>query len=188
MPDITERFYQAASTTELGKLLTEYLAQRKRLPEVRQKVLPEDTNARYEYNTVFGSDLPSEGVISVQPSWTPAQTGTAVHEITHAAQRELAEQFFATPREARASDQYAQAFRKLQLSGKDGGATLLAERLAPEWRRENREYRASPAELTAFAAGNMSGARVRPGPPHLDATLAQELSILADLASRRKAK
>jgi hypothetical protein len=109
-----------------------------------------------------------------------------IHEMTHATQDPLTEQYaqatrwFADkPTDPEARRLFVQAYEKLR---KDKAE--LARKLDPKWEKSERAYRSSPVELEAFGVGNVQGNAVRRGPLHLDPTMATEAMILLDLARR----
>jgi hypothetical protein len=65
----------------------------------------------------------------------------------------------------------------------------LADKLAPEWSKENSDYRSASNELSAYGMGSTVPRRSNRAPLHVDPTMATEFSILLDLAQRaQKAK
>jgi hypothetical protein len=127
---------------------------------------------------------------------------TLVHELTHSAVRQLQMQYGENGTYYGAANkptQFTNAADKLLRfttpdfkAGKSPPAQELAKKLDPAWLAKNQDYRASQSELPAFAMGNMTpGARAdlfRPPPAHLEATLATEMMILLDLATREQKK
>ena len=110
------------------------------------------------------------------------------HEMTHAADRQMRTQMGESAPKSEARRMFEEAYAKM-------GRRPMAERLGPDWAKQGRGYRASEAELPAFAMGNVSAYQdgvsadsepVRP-PLHLDPTMATEFLILQDLARRAQA-
>lgn len=145
------------------------------------------------------------GLIALRPGADPS---LLLHELTHAAQKSLNQQ----EKEGRTSKRAKDAINKLGFTGGDfemgtqlpggqvgyrtDGVRQQSNKLAPGFRgsgktpeqRQFMNYRTSMPELAAWAMGNMtlppgkqSGS---PAPLHHDATLATELQIMLDLATR----
>lgn len=172
--------------TPIGQQIVQYLLARKALPEFKEGYIGD--RGRFEYNTWVGNELPPQGRVTLRDG-AGAEQSTMLHELTHAADRQLAAQYFEEPYGKRNS-QFAQAFEKLTLNSPErhrSSRNMVAQALAGNWAKDNQEYRASSQELAAFGVGNSAAPPgTRRGPLHVDPTMATELAILLELASRKK--
>ena len=172
--------------TPIGQQIVQYLLARKSLPQFKETYTGD--RGSFDYNTWAGNELPPQGRVSLRGG-AEADASTMLHELTHAADRQLAEQYFEIPRGQRNS-QFAQGFEKLSLNSTEKGRSarnMVAQALAGNWAKERQEYRASSPELAAFGVGNSAAPPgVNRGPLHVDPTMATEMAILLELASRKK--
>jgi hypothetical protein len=202
--------------TQLYDQLVSYLVSRNALPNVSAEYLNEATDGQFTTNTAFGNKLPPNGEIFINKANlknTPTKEllNTLSHETTHAADRQLTNQWYeiaAKKNRTKEEDRFLDAYNKLSYGyspKEDKEATFLsrekfvsraaelASKLNPEWTKENSTYRASGTELSAFGVGNSlfptpSGRASFSPPEHLDATLATERSILLDAAMRARSR
>jgi hypothetical protein len=170
--------------------LAGYLSSRQMMPPIEQKY---GAGGKFEKNTVFGSDLPKTGAITVGYEAGPS---TLVHELTHAADNQISSQYYELKNKpgdlTPAERQFMQAFEKLVYRpGRMFGAppestrSLTAQRIAPEWSREKSDYRSTGGELAAFGMGSSVSPNVNyRAPAHIDPSYATEFSILLDMASK----
>ena len=181
---------QSAEYPQYGELV-DYLSARRMMPPISMGGTG-GANAVFESNSIFGNSLPKTGAIKVGYNVGPS---TVVHEITHAADKQISSQYYEllnkrgdlTPLEK----QFMQVYEKLSYDrfGRDKAfpRKTLAEKLNPEWAKNQNDYRATNVELPAWAMGatvNPSDSREYNAPLHLDPTLATEFSILLDIANR----
>lgn len=125
----------------------------------------------------------------------PALASTTLHELTHAVNKELGNQYAQLMKKGE-KNQFTDAYEKLMMSPKReffgprptflSGSEQLMEKLDPKWRKEESDYRATTNEGLAFAVGSSAGKErdMFLPPAHLDPTLATNLRILVDLANR----
>ena len=178
---------QSAEFPQYGALV-DYLSARRMMPPIEQR--PMGVSGSFDVNSIFGRSLPRTGVVNIGMRSGP---DTVVHELTHAADNQLASQYTEllnkrgelTPAER----QFMQAFEKLSYDkfGRDKAfpRKTLAEKLDPEWVKKEREYRSTNAELPAWAMGATVEPRDDYSPPlHLNPTLATEFLMLMELARR----
>ena len=179
--------------------LMEYLSLRRSVPPQKMGYLGGD-QGMYERNGPLSSELPRTGVITIDRA--NGDANTLVHELTHAAAAQLTSQYSESPRSAlnfrkKANPtQFTDAFDKIMLGeyGKEMAPVAQAAAFNPAWVAANRDYRATAGELLGFAMGNSAPVGVERNPAskvplHLDATLATQMMILLDLATRaEKAK
>ena len=180
---------QTAEFPQYGALV-EYLTARRQLPSMQYGGVV-DPEAVAEFQT--GSKLPIAGKVAMRNSADP---NTVVHELTHAAQRQMGIQWSAlaskpdrnlTPDQIR----FKHAYEKLIFKpGEQFGAKPksiqqdTALKIAPQWTEENARYRADPEELAAFGMGGAVRPNWSTAPLHIDPTYATEFSVLLDLARR----
>jgi hypothetical protein len=180
-----------------------YLSARRAVPPTQFRFLGDNTIGEYVRNSPFGNTLPRTGVIGLNRGAGP---DTFVHELTHAAAAQLATQYGEYAKswgEVVSPDQFTDGFVKLMIgsnadykAGKQSPPIELAKKLDPTWAAKNKDYRATAGELLGFAVGNTVPTKSGKvdleesrGPAHLDATLATDMMILLDLATRaQKAK
>lgn len=181
--------------------LMDYLSARRAVPPTKFAYLGDSTSGEFVRNTMFGNEFPSTGVIRLNRG---AGADTFIHELTHAATAQLVNQYAEEPNkfmnfsEKAAPTQFTDALQKILRGavGKDTPPVELANALDPFWTAANKDYRATSGELLGFAMGNMVPTKSGKvsiensrGPAHLDATLATDMMILLDLATRaQKAK
>lgn len=185
------KFDPAKTKNPMLRDLAEYLASRNAMPEIKETYLGDGTYGAFERNTVFGSGLPKNGVIKLNYG---AGDPTLAHEMTHAANSEISNQYFNAVRPQNimfippADNQFTSGFKKLRLNSDNAEYLNKLSNSRPNWVKDNADYRASSTELPAFGVGNMSGSKDYRAPGHIDATMATEMAILLDLAKRNPSK
>ena len=186
--------------------LMDFLASRQAVPEITQTYLGPSTGGQF----ISGWGEPKNGRIELNYETTPS---TLLHELTHAADRQISHQAsdleerhrketplldylrgktVLTPEEVR----LAMGYRKLHYDPKKDykdparyPRQQLISKMAPEWAKENYDYRSGDGELVAYGMGSTVPRRHNRAPLHVDPTMATEFSILLDLAQRaQKAK
>lgn len=185
---VDEKLRDAANSSQYGDLV-EFLASRRVMPEMKYR-----PGISGEF--VSGWGMPNRGEINLGISATP---GTVVHELTHAADRQISQQYYDLAKKRKLEPlekQFVQTYEKLVFSPDKSQRdpekyprTAMAERLAPEWAKKERGYRSTPGEMVAFGMGRPvdEAQRYRPSniaPPHVDPTMATEFSVLLDIAKR----
>ena len=188
-----ELLRRSAEVPEYGQLV-EYLSLRRQMPPIRFE--PGRMGVFRVPGFYNDGTIPETGVIGVGMREGP---NTVVHELTHAADRQIEKQYFdllqkrgkLTPLE----QQFMQTYEKL-VKGRRGFfdrtnvnydmRDVMAQRMNPQWAAEESKYRASSSELPAWAMGQMAEREPDSyNPPlHLDPTMATEFSILLDMAKR----
>jgi hypothetical protein len=167
-----------------------YLSSRNAMPKIEEKYLGDSLSGQFSNNTVFGGELPKNGVISLNYG---AGEPTLAHEMTHAADNAMGNQYFEQTRptgffSAPPSNQFTRGYAKLQLgpsvNGRSSQNQYAGKLSSEDWAKKNLDYRSSSTELPAFGVGNMSGNPENKAPGHIDATMATEMAILLDLAKR----
>lgn len=183
---------EAAQAPQYGELV-DYLSARRMMPPIVQK--PLGAVGEFETPGLYGPEVPKTGVVSLSYR---AQPQTAVHELTHAAQRQVEQQYYELERKSRdqqltpQEQQFVKAYEKLlYTTGRMFGAkpestqSLTAKRIAPEWAKSKSDYRATGSELAAFGMGSTVAPNLGyPAPLHVDPSYATEFSILLDLARK----
>lgn len=162
------------------RAITDYLTARGKMPEMQTRWLGDGVNGRFDRNSVFGDELPKGGRITISSNPNAVdQKGTVVHELTHAVDAELINQYHSKKQPP--GKQFSDAYKKLRL----GSDANVAKTIAPEFALANRDYRASNTEVRAFGMGSTQGGNSPyPAPAHIDSTAATEFQILLDLAMR----
>jgi len=182
---------EAANYPQYGETV-DYLAARRMMPPINVEF---GATPSFSQN-LWGNDLPRTGVVTVGTTSRPA---SLVHELTHAADTQLEQQYTAISRKRNLSPleaQFKQAYEKLVYNPAlrlDKGQidkyprSALAKRLAPEWAAKEKNYRSSERELPAWGVASTidpSNTAYYNAPMHLDPTMATEFSILMDLGNR----
>ena len=175
--------------------LTGYLNSRNMMPPMNMAYLGSDTAGEFKRNNFFNQNLPETGVVNFNYG---AEPSTVVHELTHAADRQLKDQYLnlkhnksnLSPEE----EQFVAAYQKLSQNTNPMVFGLkrypkeeLANYLSPEWNKKNQRYRASEPELPAWGMASTidsKDSREYNAPLHLDPTMATEFSILMNMAHR----
>lgn len=192
LADRTQRLLRetAEAGPQYGELV-DYLSARRMMPPIGIKSLGS--------RAVFisgGENVPKTGVVELGAR--AASPNTLVHELTHAAQRQMELQYFGLRRKSRSDKltqpekQFVDAYEKLiYRSGEMLGAKPKATQretavsIAPKWVNEESDYRATGSELAAFGMGSALGRNFSyPAPLHIDPSYATEFSILLNLARR----
>lgn len=185
---------ETAKYPQYGELVN-YLTQREMMPPIEQRFLGSARRGQFRENGWGSKELPKTGVIEVNYGAGPS---TVLHELTHAADKELDTQYYQakykksdlTPQEQQFLDAYVK-LSKNPTARNDNPAKWprlqLANKLSPEWAKEENQYRATMGELPAWGMGSTVQRDRDYNPPlHLDPTMATEFLILMDLARRAK--
>jgi hypothetical protein len=177
---------QTAAYPQYGEL-TDFLTSRRSLPEIQQQYTGTDRGSFTYNNPVFGErNFPAAGRLLLNYG---AEPSTVVHELTHAADRQMSELYFEISNKLRRREkldplekQFLDSYQKLSFGEERG---KRAAQLAPEWAKEKSNYRADKPELAAFGMGSTIARNEHyPAPAHVDPTMGTEFSILLDLASK----
>ena len=148
-------------------------------------------------NSIFGNELPKTGVVKLNYSAGP---DTVVHELTHAADSQITNEYYRLTQKQRQTNltpieqQFMAGYERLKfnpnlahIDPNKYPRSAFATRLAPQWAEKNKDYRASENELSGWGMGatvNSEKSRQYAAPQHLDPTMATEFSILLDMATR----
>jgi len=193
-PNPLQYLMQLASERPEYAALTDYLTSRSAMPPVSFRYLPSGNSGTFD---------PQTGAVTLNDAYLKRgydptnPIPTLTHELTHAAQLQMAKQRsqeeVANPQ---AKQQFLDAYKKLVYTDEKPkvsdrfAQSVLANKLNPKWYEENASYRASVNELPAWAMGSV--AHQNPlyeyddfkTPAHLNPTLATEFLILMDLATK----
>jgi len=187
---LQELLTKTAAYPQYGEL-TGFLNSRQMMPRIEQGWSDSEKGSFAYNNPVFGDKtIPPEGKVFLNYGAKPS---TVVHELTHAAARQMSELYFEISDKLRrreklnpTEEQFLDGYKKLSFGG---GREKMAAQLAPEWAKEKANYRASQPELAAFGMGSTIERNADyPAPAHVDPTMATEFSIMLDLAQRAQAK
>ena len=181
-----QRLLQQAATNQQYQDMADYLARQQMMPPINYG----DTT-RDDFVGVYrrGPGLPKSGVINFAPDATPK---TAVHELTHAADYAMQDQYRDLKNKkgelTALERQFIDGYEKL-VGRKFSKRREVVERMAPDFSYFNRDYRSSGPELAAFGVGSTAWPNdENPVPLHVDPTYATEFALLLDLASRLQQK
>ena len=191
---LEELLAETAKYPQYGELVG-YLTEREMMPPIEQRYLGSATRGRFKQNGWGSNELPKTGVIELNYGAGPS---SVLHELTHAADEQLDTQYYQakykksdlTPEEKR----FVAAYTKLSKNPTARNSNpakwprlQLANKLSPEWAKEENQYRATMGELPAWGMGSTVQRDRDYNPPlHLDPTMATEFLILMDLARRAK--
>jgi len=178
-----EEEWNKLKQTSLGEDLYNYLYNRQQLPQIKRTY--------YLGDGVSGHYTPSDNTIELLHR---AGLGTFTHEMGHAADTALDKQYYnrtTSWNKPTESTQFTEAYDKLKGTTANSGYAQnrqeMARRLSKEWLEKNKEYRGSNRELLGWALGNTVEPDQQYSPPnHLNTTLATEMAILLDLATREQ--
>lgn len=184
---------EAASYPQYGELV-DYLSSRRMMPPIQQKYGSSSSFVTPGFYKDQDSP-PATGIVKIAEGETP---NAVVHELTHAAQRQMQSQYFELKDKARKTkltpldQQFIQAYEKLIFDkgaffGRKPSITQLetAQRIAPQWTKDRSDYRATADELAAWGMGSAVRPNLdSPAPLHIDPTYATEFSVLLDIARR----
>jgi hypothetical protein len=178
---------------EVYSEIVNYLGKHGKIPEFAREYLGY-ASGEFSYDPWNSKD---RGKISFNKRYGAIpEPSTVIHELTHAADRQLGAQYAAFKSQGiqnQFTDAYEQ-FRTMPQKGlfdsseqKGMGVEEAIKKLSPNsWRENNKEYRTDPKEAIAFGVGN-SATKTRDlydAPLHLDPTLSTNFRILMDLANR----
>ena len=182
---------ESAEYPQYGELV-DYLSARRMMPPISLKY---GSSSSFTFPGFYKgqNSIPATGIVKIAEGETP---NAVVHELTHAAQRQIEAQYLSLRKKAEKTDltpldrQFMQAYEKLvHRPGKLFGArpeamqSLTAQRIAPDWVKKEGDYRATGGELAAFGMGSTVD-RNADAPLHIDPSYATEFSILLDMARR----
>jgi hypothetical protein len=201
---LQELLTRAAAYPQYNDLVN-FLMSRQAMPKIKQEYLGPGTSGEFVYDTLGGT-----GTIGVNYG---AEPSTIVHELTHAADRQIGNlsynleerhrketPFFdrlmgrssLTPEEQQLVDARKKLYFDVQKKIGDLARyprESFVNKLAPEWAKQKRDYRASDNELIAYGMGSTIAPNTyNRAPAHVDPTMATEFSIMLDLAQRAQAK
>jgi len=177
---------ETAAYPQYGDLVS-YLSSRRMMPPIEMRY---SGGGSFEYSPLPSKDIPQTGVVRA------GAPSTVVHELTHAAQRQMGWQYNELKKKsakqlAPEERQFIDTYEKLIFTPSEFGRKMdftdvkAARSIAPEWAKEKAGYRASGSELQAFGMGStVSPNTFNPAPLHVDPTYGTEFSILLDLANR----
>jgi len=187
---LQELLTRTAAYPQYGEL-TGFLNSRQMMPEIKQEYLGAGRGEFTYANPVFGDpNFPATGRVSLNYN---AEPSTVVHELTHAADRQMSNLYFEISDKLRRREklsplekQFLNGYQKISFGE---SREKMAAQLAPEWVKEKANYRASKSELAGFGMGSTIQRNEHyPAPAHVDPTMATEFSIMLDLAQRAQAK
>jgi hypothetical protein len=177
-----QRLLRQAAENEQYRDMSDYLSKQQMMPPIGYG----DTT-RSDWRGVYqrAPGLPKSGVINLASDATPS---VAAHELTHAADYAIKDQYKAlkdkrgelTPLEKQFMDGYE------KLVGRNFSKRReVVESMAPDFSYFNKSYRSSGPELAAYGIGSTVWPNDdNPAPLHVDPTYATEFAILLDLARR----
>lgn len=184
---------QKASDNNEYQQLANYLMSRRSMPDFNLGYMP-GTYGKFITPGLFSSgNIPERGVVSINESaktWNPeAMSPTMVHELTHAAERQMIKQYYEIknkPNKTELENQFLNNFQKIIGSSEPEISNWL-KKVSPEFYEENKGYRAKSGEALSFGVENAAfkaPTSNQPAPQHVDPTIATTLMLLLDQAQR----
>lgn len=183
---------ESAQSPQYGALI-DYLSARRMTPPIVQTSLPSGATGEFTYPG-WSPDVPKTGRVDLSYGAGP---NTVVHELTHAADRQMSMQYDELRKKSKKQEltpeeqQFMSGYEKLvytpgEMFGRKPMVTRTetAQRIAPEWASKKKDYRSTSGELAGFGMGSTVSRNMSPAPLHVDPTYATEFSILMDLARR----
>ena len=185
-----------ATMKEAGRIpeyqqMMDYLMIRRAVPEIKSQYLGESIGGIFRY----GGGMQSRGQIGINSNGVD----TLVHEVTHAAERQVNNQYSEEKYPggwATGKNQFIDAYEKLTYQPDmyaDAPGKVPPQQfmnlIDKNWTEKAARYRSTTSEARAFAMENVSNPKLDPlsitrAPAHIDSTLATEFLILLDLAKR----
>jgi len=197
---LQELLTRAAAYPQYNDLVN-FLTSMQKMPKIKQEYLGPYVSGQYDSTNWEGP-----GVITVAHNASPS---TVVHELTHAADRQLGNLSYdlreraslfdrlmgrssLTPEEKQFVDSrkklYYDPDKNVNDPTRDARENFV-NKLAPEWAKRKRDYRAKDNELIAYGMGStIEPNTYNRAPLHIDPTMATDFSIMLDLAQRAQAK
>lgn len=197
----TSLLKEASKLPEYGELVS-FLAERRAVPDIKTGFLKE--NGEFRTPGFFKTNIPYRGAITVSNDTLTRDnkgddfsSGTLVHELTHAAERQIRHMVEELKQKnkkdlSKSEKQLLDTFEKTaeyRRGGKDKGFSTYAKQLAiaidKEWVEKNSDYRSTDEELMAFGVGNSSRKRrsdYNKTPEHIDPSIASVFMILLNQA------
>lgn len=173
---------KSAAVPEYQQMM-DYLMTRRAVPEMQTRYMGTSIGGLFQY----GGTLQPRGKISVTEG---ASADTLIHEVTHAAERQMGQQYYEDKTAKRDilgfvqpnSTQFTDAYDKINTQ-------QILGTLNQNWTDKAARYRSTTSEARAFAMENVTNPELDPksitrAPAHIDSTLATEFMILLDLAKR----
>lgn len=174
-----------------------WLLDRKAVPNLERGFGSE--RGSFEYSAY--SEVPDpQGTIKVN-SYSPNPKATLIHEMTHAAERqmrllhtELSKKKELTDKEQQFIDAWDKSFRASydrRTKEYKTGVSDIIKALDAKWLNANKDYRTSNTEIPAQAMGSVSGAKNRDGetaPQHADPSIATEFMMMVEMARQLSKK
>jgi hypothetical protein len=195
-PPMSTLLQQASASPQFYDLF-DYLRGRQMVPNLEYRGILDDPliRGRFSYDYQRRNAAADPGVVELTPN---ARPNTVVHELTHAAQRQLTKQYnelikkdSLLPEEQQFVDGYQKLiFTPGEAYGRRAYSAqrATAEKIAPEWSKKQSDYRSTGGELAAFGMGSTVERNDYAAPLHVDPTYATEFSVLLDLAKRLQRK
>jgi hypothetical protein len=187
------KILQKASDNNEYQQLANYLMSRRSMPDFNLGYMP-GTYGKFITPGLFSSgNIPERGIVSINESaktWNPeSMSPTMVHELTHAAEKQMIKQYYEIKKKTNKTElenQFLNNFQKIIGSSEPEVSNWL-KKVSPNFYEENKGYRANSGEALAFGVENsafQSTDSNRPAPQHIDPTMATTLMLLLDQAQR----
>lgn len=194
MDATSTRILKAASDNPEYQAISNYLLSRRAFPEVATAPMRGGTYGKFTTPGFFSDGvIPERGLLSfneLSQQWSPqAMAPTAVHETTHAANRQLIKQYYEVqkkPNKTELDNQFLGNFQKIIGSSKPEISDWL-KKVSPTFAKQEAGYRATGPEALSFAVENSAfpySEDAYNAPAHIDPTIATTFQLLLDQAQR----
>lgn len=193
MDPILVKILQASSNNPEYQQLADYLMSRRAYPDVALKYMPGKYGSFTSPGLFSDGKVPNRGIVSLNEAakqWDPTQMApTMTHELTHAAEKQMIKQYYEINKKTNKTElekQFLNNFQKI-LGSSEGEIRNWIKQIAPEFAKQESDYRATAGEGLAFGVGNSAFEKTasdRPAPLHVDPTIATMFGLLLDQAQR----
>ena len=194
MDAVITRILQKASDNPDYQAIANYLMSRRSFPQMQLDPVPSSKLGSFSSPGLFSDGrVPERGIVNINNYsryQNPADVApTVAHEMTHATERQLIKQYYEIkdkPKKTELETQFLNNFQKVIGSSTPEIKNWLGK-VAPEFVKEEGDYRAKSNEALAFGLENAIFPNMTSNykvPSHVDPTIATTLMLLLDQAQR----
>ncbi|MFZ9241517.1 MAG: hypothetical protein ACO22R_10280 [Chitinophagaceae bacterium] len=194
MDPVIANIMKAASDNPDYQALANYLISRRSFPDVQTAYMR--SLGRFTSPGFFSDgSIPRRGIVSLNanayPSASEEASNTLSHELTHALEKQLINQYYEVKNKKSKTDldrQFMDNFQKI-IGSTEPEINKWLKTVAPDFAKKEEGYRATGKEALAFGVANsifpkMDENSFGAAPAHIDPTIATTLMLLLDQAQR----
>lgn len=193
--DVTAtRILQQASDNPEYQAIANYLMSRRAFPQVGVAPMREGVYGSFTTPGFFSSgEVPARGLLNFNYNskyWNPKEmVPTAIHESTHAAEKQLLSQYYEIKKKQDKTDldnQFLDNFQKIIGSSKSEISDWI-NKVAPTFRKDEASYRTKGNEALAFGVEHSAQPQHEDSyktPAHINPSIATAFMLLLDQAQR----